>query len=153
MKYRHFFFAAVCLATLAILVFRPAKNENQTIESMFAMDDELHDSYLALKRIFGGNEIILIVYQDDQLMNQTGFDRQHALCERLHNVEGISGEPIGIESMVSMIRAINLERLQPILKFSGFDLNTQLLIDRAKELFSGFTHSVDQNTAAVIVTS
>lgn len=151
LRFRLLLFGLACLTTIAILVFRPERNEDQTIESMFAMDDELHASYQALKRIFGGNEVILVVYRDPDLMSPVGLARQQRLCERLNKVSGIGGQVIGIAPLIEMIEGLDVDRFGGMLQLAGFDLSTELLLRQAKELFVGFTHSRDEQTAAVIV--
>ena len=139
------------ISVACTLIFRPTRNENQTIESMFAMDDELYSSYQMLKRTFGGNEIILIVYHDDQLMMDSGQIRQSEICKRLNAVEGVSGNAISVQSMISMIESLNVDQFQSILRFMNFDISSEGLIEKSKSLFSGFTHSADEKTAAIVV--
>src|SRR5690606_28609897 len=54
--------AAVCWVPAGRLAF------DRSIESMFAPDDPLLAPYRRLQRVFGGNEIVLAVYRDDDLL-------------------------------------------------------------------------------------
>lgn len=115
------------------------------------MNDELHESYQVLKRVFGGNEVILVVYHDRDLLAEPGSKRQLELCRRLDGIPGVSGQSIGISGMIKMIESFNLERIRGIMMLAGFDLSTKLLIEQANTLFEGFTHSRDGTTGAVVV--
>lgn len=134
-----------------ILAFRPVRNEDHSIEGMFAMDDQLYESYQTLKRTFGGSEVVLIVYHDSKLMEEAGQRRQKILCQKLDQVAGVSGSAISLQKLLEMIRSFKVERLSYLLRFAGFDLSTPMLIDQAKSLFQGFTHSRDEKTAAILV--
>lgn len=134
-----------------ILVFRPQRIENQTIESMFAMDGQLHASYHRLKRTFGGNEVVLAVYPDNQLMSDAGKQRQRELGERLSRVSGIALPIISITALLDMIDEFGLERFSAVLNAGGFDLSPEILRENTIELFEGFTHSKDHRTAALIL--
>lgn len=118
---------------------------------MFAMDDELYSSYQTLKRTFGGNEIVLIVYHDGDLMNREGQGRQRRICAAINQVEGIQGNAISLESLISAIESFNVGQFQAILKFTGLNISTEQLIRKTKALFQGFTHSPDGQTAAIVV--
>ena len=115
------------------------------------MDDELHESYQTLKRTFGGNEVILVVYRDSQLFAQEGQQRQQLLCKKLNQIDGLDGDAMSIESLCRLIRDYNIDQYRFAMKLAGFDISSAGMISAAKELFTGYTHSVDGKTAAIVV--
>ena len=64
---------ALALVAVAAALW-PAGNLgfDRSIENMFAPDDPLLAPYQKLKSSFGGNEIVLAVYDDPELMNADG---------------------------------------------------------------------------------
>jgi len=83
---------AVVLAVLAFLFSRQL-DFNRSIESMFASDDPVLEPYRRLKEQFGGNEIVLAVYQDENLLaeNGDGIRRLKTVTNQLKSVEGVQG--------------------------------------------------------------
>ncbi len=134
-----------------MVIAGPERSQDQTIEGMFAMDDELYSSYQSLKRTFGGNEVVLVVYHDDELLQESGRKRQQSLTAKIDTVEGISGKSISLHSLIAMIKSFNVDQFKLILQFAGFDISTQKLEQQVKSLFQGFTHSSDGKTAAIVV--
>lgn len=134
---------------------------DRSIEHMFAKDDPLLAPYQQLKREFGGNEIILAVYQDEHLLDPdgSGLKRLEELTRRIETVPGIHD--------VLSLAKINtlLERLEkgkqlahvlelfrePQMQAVPAILNPESpLAARFRDLFSGYTHSADGHTAAVV---
>ena len=64
---------------------------DRSIESMFASDSPVLHSYQELKEKFGGNEIVLAVYEDSDLFNPdgSGIRRLERVAERLKKVPGV----------------------------------------------------------------
>lgn len=101
---------ALLLAGLALAAasFAPARQLrfDRSIENMFAPDDPLLVPYEKLKRSFGGNEIVVAVYLDEELLHPDGrgIERLAQVRARLEAVAGVKGvvsldQPIG-ESIV-----------------------------------------------------
>ena len=150
-RFRHFSFMAACAALGVVLFFQPQRNQDQSIEGMFAMDDQLFSSFQVLKRTFDGSEVILVVYRDPQLMNPDGQRRQEIFTDNINRVRGISGQAISLQSLLRMIEQMNLDQMQTMLKLAGFDLSTAELVEKSKKLFEGFTHSRDGKTASIVI--
>ncbi|MEE8451856.1 MAG: hypothetical protein V3R99_08075 [Thermoguttaceae bacterium] len=53
---------------------------DRSIENMFAPDDPLLEPYAKLKRTFGGNEIVLAVYVDEDLLHPDGRESLGRPC-------------------------------------------------------------------------
>src|SRR3954451_15603811 len=85
------------LLAIALLVaagaYGPAKQIrfDRSIEKMFAANDPLLPPYQRLKEKFGGNEIVMAVYQDDHLLDPDGrgMERLAAVSKRMAKVPGV----------------------------------------------------------------
>jgi predicted RND superfamily exporter protein len=134
---------------------------DRSIERMFAQDDPLLAPYQRLKREFGGNEIVMAVYQDDLLLDPDGrgLKRLEDISRRIETVPGIHD--------VLSLAKINqlLEQLEKGKKLASvFELFRESktpatpailnpdspLAARYRDLFSGYTHSADGHTAAIV---
>src|SRR3990172_7029376 len=77
----------------AALAFFPARglHFDRSIEKMFAPADPLLPPYGKLKRTFGGNEVVVAVYTDEDLFHPDGrgIKRLAELSERLREVPGV----------------------------------------------------------------
>ena len=67
---------------LAILAWKPGHRVqfDRSIENMFAPNDPLLPPYDRLKQQFGGNEIVMAVYTDPQLLAEDGSGMAQAGC-------------------------------------------------------------------------
>src|SRR5215204_3457882 len=83
----------VVAALLAAAAWRPANQVrfDRSIEKMFAPSDPLLPPYQRLKDRFGGNEIVMAVYRDEQLLSAdgSGIERLAGLSQRLKAVPGV----------------------------------------------------------------
>jgi predicted RND superfamily exporter protein len=154
------FVLALLLAALAWFPSRFVRFD-RSIENMFAPDDPLIPSYLRLKRDFGGNEVILAVYQDDHLLDPDGrgLARLAEITERIETVPGIDGvlslskindhlkqleKTKNLGGVLDLFREGSKPAPEPILD------QKNPLASRFRDLFSGYTHSPDGHTAAVL---
>ena len=66
---------------------------DRSIEKMFAPNDPLLGPYVKLRRTFGGNEIVMAVYVDEDLLaaDGRGMDRLVEVSEQLEAVPGREG--------------------------------------------------------------
>ena len=150
---------------VGLLAYFPASQMrfDRSIERMFAPNDPLLPPYERLKSQFGGNEVVLAVYADPQLLapDGSGLKRLAALSSRMKKVPGVKD--------VLSLAEVNglLENLQTAQKFGGVldftkpaasepvwkgpaILNPQSELSRRyRLLFQGYTHGVDGQTAAL----
>jgi hypothetical protein len=156
------------LLGLAVLLFAaaygPARSVSfdRSIERMFAPDDRLLKPYERLKARFGGNEIVLAVYPDDQLFaaDGRGIRRLAGVSERLKQVGGvrdvlslaqIDSLLAQLEQTKSAARLLNVFGDRPPAWDGPAILNPHSpLAEQFRELFTGYTHSSDGRTAAVV---
>jgi predicted RND superfamily exporter protein len=154
------FCAAVVVAAVAYFPSRHV-HFDRSIEHMFAASDPLLPPYQRLKRDFGGNEIVLGVYQDERLLAADGSGIQ-----RLAKISGEMKQVAGVRDVLSLadVNAL-LEQLQKAKQLGGLlgafgktpqrtgppilDLNNPLTA-RFRDLFAGYTHSTDGKTAAIV---
>src|SRR5688572_11358706 len=150
-------------AILAIIAYAPSKRVrfDRTIENMFAKDDPLLAPYQRLKQQFGGNEVVMAVYRDEELLHASGRG-----IERLANISGQMKKVAGVQDVLSLAEVNALleqleatKRLGNVLNLFGpretwkgpAILNPKNpLAVRFRELFAGYTHSSDGQTAAVV---
>ena len=125
-----------CAAVAGLVAYVPAKqlDFDRSIDSMFAPGDPLVAGYNRLKRVFGGNEIALAVYQDPELLQPDGegVRRAAAIRQRLSAVPGVRGV-LGIDM---------------VLGESIVDRGSSLA-EAFRDLFAGYTHGQDGRTAAL----
>ncbi|MGY8767687.1 MAG: efflux RND transporter permease subunit [Pirellulales bacterium] len=100
---------------------------DRSIENMFSADDPLIEPYSKLKKTFGGNEVILGIYRDDNFLNQdrAGINRLRQVRSEVELLEGVSS-------------VLSLDQLDG--KFIDI-LGDSTPASRLRELFVGFTHS------------
>ena len=136
-RFRNVLFLLAIVIGAAAFLFGPERKQNHSIDGMFAMDDELNESYQTLKRTFGGNEVILVVYRDSNLFEPEGQQRQRLICEKLNRVDGLDGDAMSIDSLCTLIRQYNIDQYRFALTLAGFDISSSGVIDAAKTLFTG----------------
>ncbi|PQO35745.1 hypothetical protein C5Y96_08815 [Blastopirellula marina] len=108
---------------------------DRSIENMFAAEDPLIQAHERFNRIFGGNEVILGVYQDDHLFAEdgSGLNRVREVRKKIEQLDGVK-------------EVLTLDR----------DLTRGFVLDPAsdagiklKELFAGYTHNEQGNIVAL----
>jgi predicted RND superfamily exporter protein len=127
---------------------------------MFAKDDPLLAPYEKLKRTFGGNEIVLAVYRDEELLHEDGrgLDRLEKITDDLKNVAGVD-DALSLSKIHDVLKELQQERKDSIpkilLRFTNFPERGLLdpkseVADAFRELFEGYTHAGDNDTVAVV---
>jgi predicted RND superfamily exporter protein len=140
---------AIVIAAVAYPAAQRVKFD-RSVERMFSSDDPLLAPYNRLKTEFGGNEIVLAVYADPELLNAdgSGLKRVAEVRDRLEKVDGVRDVLClaEINSLVEKIGAFNLGAPQskgpPLVDAKNQTAKNFL------ELFQGYTHGPDQQTAA-----
>lgn len=117
---------------------------------MFASDDPVLPPYERLKNEFGGNEVVLAVYADEQLFapDGSGLARVAEVRDRLEKVEGVQDvlSLAELNGLVEKINAFNLLKARP--KGPALLDETSSLAKSMLDLFEGYTHGADRQTAA-----
>src|SRR5437868_1851421 len=155
-------FAAALIAAAAYGPSRQLRFD-RSIEHMFAPNDPLLPPYQRLKQQFGGNEVVLAVYQDEHLLDPDGrgIERLRQTSQRMKQVAGVRDVLslaevdrllAQLEQGKSLGGVLDLLRKKPSETWQGpAILNpASKLAARFRELFAGYTHSIDGKTAAVV---
>ena len=125
-------------AVLGAAAFWPAGGIqfDRSVENMFAPGDPLLEPYLKLKRTFGGNELVMAVYADDDLLepNAGGIRRLAKIRKRLNDVPGV-------RSALSLDQPLDIDQI--------VDPDYRIAAPMRKQ-FEGYTHSADGRIAAVV---
>jgi hypothetical protein len=124
---------------VAVLAMGPAHQVtfDESIENMFADDDPLLVPYRKLKSVFGGDEIVLLVYEDSGLLNPnaSGLQRLETVSQRCQEVTGVRGV-----LSLDRLRVGNSDVVDP-----ENSLGPKLL-----DLFENYTHGSDGKTVVVV---
>lgn len=141
---------------LGMLSFGPAQrlDFDRSIENMFADNDPLLPPYTKLKRTFGGNEVVLAVYDDPNLLNpdRQGIQRLEKISQSLQATEGVRGVlslaqlDTSLEKMAAAASLFGLTRVPE----QGIVQQDNDLTQRFLSLFQGYTHGADQRTVAIV---
>ena len=136
-KWRYVLLLIALLLLLASVWFGKPMTFDRSIESMFRADDKLLVDFEKLKRVFAGNEILMVAYRDEQLFNadRQGIRRLEKIGQRLKSIEGVS-DVMSLAEINRMLSRVPDPRKQ--------------FAQRITNLFAGYTHSEDGTVAAVI---
>lgn len=122
---------------LAVCAYSPASRMqfDRSIENMFSPADPLLPPYHLLQDTFGGNEVVMAVYVDPDLLNSN-----RSGIERLAKIAGQCRAVPGVHDVLSLDRPIGeavVDRDNPLAQ------PTQLL-------FENYTHGADARTVAAV---
>lgn len=88
-RFRYAVWAVVIPFIALSWYFVPPVEFDQTIEGFFPHNHPALLSYEKTKLAFGGDQIIFVAYDDDQLWTPEGMERVRTLADRLAEVEGV----------------------------------------------------------------
>lgn len=133
---RHRAALAILAGVLALASLWPASRLqfDRSIESIFPRNDPRLQKYEHLRDTFGGNEIVLAVYEDDNLFapDASGIQRVTEVRKKLERVPGV-------KAVLSIDRPWGEDIVDPEDKVAK----------RLRELFAGYTHGPDGRTVAL----
>ncbi len=120
---------------------------DRSIEAMFAADDPTLIAYQGLKESFGGNAVVMLVYEDPAFGTDEGLKDNEAISDRVEKVLGVAGvlSPAVLNRAVEKIRPASLFSKSPAL-FRRSDPVARGFLN----LFAGYTHSADGKRSAVV---
>jgi len=151
-------------ALLAALAYWPSREVtfDRSIERMFAPSDPLLAPFERLKSRFGGNEIVLAVYPDEELLasDGRGLRRLADLSNRLKQVAGVQ-DVLSLAQLDALLEQLERTKqagglfnlfgdAQPIWRGPAILNPKSPLAERFRTLFANYTHSADGRTAAVV---
>ena len=100
---------------------------DRSISAMFKPDDPTIVAYRELQDSFGGNSVVMLVYQDTNFMSAEGIRRNESLTQRVARISGVDG----VLSPAILNRAV--EKIQPTSLISSVPALFQ-----ANEVAAGF---------------
>ena len=120
---------------------------DRSITAMFAADDPALVAYRELEQTFGGNAVVLLVYEDSAFASDEGLARNETLSATVESVPGVAGvfSPSVLNDAVERIRPASLFSNSAALLKSNDPIARGFL-----EIFAGYTHSADGSRAAVV---
>jgi len=110
---------------------------DRSIERLFAEDDPLLVPYRQLMETFGEHQIVLAVYQDAHLADESQIACVAELADAAREIPGIA-------AVVSMVDVPGL------VSADGTALRTDERAERLMRVFSGFTHNAAFDAAGIV---
>src|SRR5579863_9795736 len=143
-RFRFPILAASAVASLLAIFPASRLTFNQSLESLYADDDPHLRDYLASRRLFGGDELVGVVYRDPELFERAGLDRVAGLAADLSKIRGV--KPHSTQDLASNLEAIERQLFKTLFRkeMESFRL-------RAVELLRRVLVGDDDHTTAVII--
>ena len=138
-------FLAFGIAVIAVVGAWPVAARlsfDQSIESLYSDDDPHLCRYTESKRLFGGDEFVIVAYTAPDLFTEEGFGRLRAFARRLSLVPGIVHG-----STQNLADALE----PPDLPVNARRILNRLHQDKLHELFRGILLGEDGQTTAVVM--
>lgn len=152
----------VLMATgiLSLVVAYPISTRletEQSVSSLFGDEDVTLQQYENLKRWFGKDDVLVLMYRDEALPTPGGIERSRRLTEKVISLEGVTAtlSPWVLNRAAEGIGSVNLlpfglggsesTDTVPVLMRSDDPVGKGL-----SDIFSGYTHSTDYSHAAVV---
>lgn len=119
----------------------------RSIAAMFPADDPAYLAYRKLQDQFGGNAVVMLVYQDNELTADAGIERNRIMTEKVAAIPGVKGvlSPSVLNAAISKLQPLSILNRAPTLFRQG-----NRIAEGLDELFAGYTHSKDHSHAAVV---
>ncbi|WP_339909706.1 efflux RND transporter permease subunit [Symmachiella dynata] len=131
-RHRIALFLYACVAVAAGIVPASQLTFDQSIESLYAKNNPHLMDYLHSKKLFGGDEFVVLAYTDPELLADEGLDRLELFVEKLEKIEDV----VSIQDLAASMKVGNI----PLL-----DENEIL------DLYRGLLIGEDEQTTAVIL--
>lgn len=151
-----------CLSFIPLAYLQSGLEMNRSLAAMFSSDDPAIIDYQRMQSQFGGNLVVMWVYDDDQLMTTAGLARSRQWTARAESIEGVEG----VLSVAKLVDAFHYLRPTLSSPFSSpfssaptasepppeplFASDDSVAV-QFRNLFAGYTHSPDEKTAAIVV--
>lgn len=150
-----------CLSFVPLAYMQSGLKMDRSLAAMFSADDPALRDYQRMQSRFGGNLVVMWVYDDEQLMTDAGLQRSRRWTERVESLDGV-------ESVLSLAKLVDAFRyLRPSfptslsVPFSSSASSHEspeplfrsddAVAKQFRDLFAGYTHSPDERTAAIVV--
>jgi hypothetical protein len=113
----------------------------QSIESLYALDDPHLVDYQESKSLFGGDEFVIVVYEDPELLTPDGLARVRSFSDQLSQVPGVQSK--STQNLADVLAPANI----PWLVRPLFQLRREKLIELARGILIG----ADQRTTGIVL--
>jgi predicted RND superfamily exporter protein len=113
----------------------------QSIESLYALDDPHLVDYQESKSLFGGDEFVIVVYEDPEILTADGLARVRSFSEQLSQVPGVQSK--STQNLADVLAPANI----PWLVRPLFQLRRDKLIELARGILIG----ADQQTTGIVL--
>ena len=121
---------------------------DRSIGAMFEPTDATFLAYQELQQSFGGNAVVMLVYDDRDFATTAGLARNQAIAETIAELDGVA------EVLSPSLLNQAVEKLQPTSLLSespALFRKPDAVAEGFDELFAGYTHSQDHSRGAVVV--
>jgi predicted RND superfamily exporter protein len=134
------FVGAVAISAFAFVEASKLTLE-QSIESLYALDDPHLVDYQESKSLFGGDEFVIVVYEDPEILTADGLARVRSFSEQLSQVPGVQSK--STQNLADVLAPANI----PWLVRPLFQLRRDKLIELARGILIG----ADQQTTGIVL--
>ena len=119
----------------------------RSIDSMFPADAPAYLAYRELQEQFGGNAVVMLVYQDSGLTEDAGIERNRIMSEQVAGIPGVKGvlSPSVLNDAISKLQPLSILNRNPTLFREG-----NKIAEGLDAIFAGYTHSQDHSHAAIV---
>lgn len=140
---------AIALAVVSFPLSSQLKMDRRLEKMLLAHDPDVA-GYLRLQKDFAASDVVLMIYRDEQLWDETGIgiQRMQGIGDRLKKVDGVQAV-LSLAELNKVLRTLRGARwLQPentpVILATDDGLATKL-----RDLFSGYTHREGSPYAAI----
>ncbi|MEM6470371.1 MAG: MMPL family transporter [Planctomycetota bacterium] len=127
---------------------------DQSIASLFSPEDPTLLEYESMRRWFGKDDVLVLMYRDDDLATRDGVERSRRLTDQIRAIEGVTAT-LSPAILNEAADEINKVRLIPT-RNGKSDTRPTLMrpqdpVGRGlSDVFAGYTHSADYSHGAVV---
>ncbi|WP_286766265.1 MULTISPECIES: efflux RND transporter permease subunit [Rhodopirellula] len=157
--WRWWLFLIGCLSAIPLAIYQTDLGMDRSLAAMFSPTDPTLNQYQHLQQTFGGNLVVMLVYDDAELMTPEGVARNQAWTTSAESIDGVRG----VLSVSKLVQAFAYIRPQFSLLTGSLPSNSQAppppskmlakddpVANSFRDLFAGYTHGQDEKTAAIV---
>jgi uncharacterized protein len=124
-RYRYWLLAAAVVTTALAYVAASRLTLERSIESLYAPDDPHLLDYRESKSLFGGDEFVIVAYQDPDLLSEDHLSSLRSFAEELSKVAGVESKStqdlaavLSPENIPWLLRPLFQRRRSELIEFS-----------------------------------
>lgn len=151
----------ICLAVALWVIAYPIAQQlksQRSVTTLFAAHNPLLRDYQDMKTWFGDQDVLILMYRDQDLASQAGMERCQALAERLATIPDVASV-LTPQRLNQLAEESSKNPLQLLTGASTPEPNAIPRLLRGddpaavelEKLFAGYTHSADYQYAAAVV--